>query len=209
MQETCAAEASESLPSLISDVAAICTPPPDPDGDGLLLDSELEIGEDSDVFLPLGRKPVQVRGSIDTIVQWKTTANTPTLEVVDFKTGGNASGGDPAQVLQQLTKPQLSFYALVIRAGLVDKAPDLPVSGVGYDMVRNKFKSMPVDDAFLDRAHGVYGALMDRARDGDYPLVPHPQGCPLMGRSYCDFQEVCRMRSEGLPDHAEEEGGES
>jgi hypothetical protein len=112
-------------------------------------------------------------------------------------------------VLKQLTKPQLSCYALAVRAGLVSKAPDFPVSAVGYDLVKFKRNSIPVTDELLDWAHGVYGTLMDRARDGDYALVPHPQGCPLMGRSYCDFQEVCRMRSEGLPDHAEEEGGES
>ena len=205
-----AADPSESLKQLIAAVKKEWSAPPDPAGDGLLLDSELKFGEGENAFLALGRKPVRVNGSIDTIVRWKTTANTPTLEVMDFKTGGDSSGGKPEQVLEQLTKPQLSFYALAVRAGLVNGAPDFPVSAVGYDMVKSKRHSIPVNDVILDRAKGVYGDLMDRARDGDYALVPHPQGCPLMGRSYCDFQEVCRMRSEGLPDHADaEEGGES
>jgi RecB family exonuclease len=209
VQAAFAEEPSESLKQLIVAAEAVWSAPPDPAGDGLLIDSELKFGEDEKALLSLGRKPVQVRGSIDTIIRWKTTANTPTVEVVDFKTGSTASGGSPEQVLKQLTKPQLSFYALAVRAGLVSKAPDFPVSAVGYDLVKFKRNSIPVTDELLDWAHGVYGTLMDRARDGDYALVPHPQGCPLMGRSYCDFQEVCRMRSEGLPDHAEEEGGES
>jgi len=210
VQKAFGEEPPESLKQLIAAVKEVWHPPPDPAGDGLLVDSELEFGEDETAFLSLGRKPVQVRGSIDTIVRWKTTANTPTLEVMDFKTGGESSGGRSDQVLEQFTKPQLSFYALAVRAGLVKGAPDLPVSAVGYDMVKSKRNSIPVNDVFLDQATGVFGTLMDRARDGDYALIPHPQGCPLMGRSYCDFQEVCRMRSEGLPDHAEvEEGGDA
>ena len=42
----------------------------------------------------------------------------------------------------------------------------------------------------------------DTARDDSYPLLPHPDGCPVRGArgAYCDFADVCRMRASFAPE---------
>jgi hypothetical protein len=202
-------EPSESLKALIDEVASVWTPPPHPDGDGLLLDAELAFGKETPAVLPLGRSPISVNGFIDTIIEWKTAQDDPTLEVVDFKTGGVKSGGNSKQVKLWLTKPQLSFYALSIRAGLVEGLSDRRVSAVGYDMVREKSHTISVDDEFLDGVQQNFGVLVDRARDGDFVPISHPQWSPYPGGHQCDIVDALRIRLEGLPDHAEEEEDES
>ncbi len=49
----------------------------------------------------------------------------------------------------------------------------------------------------LGRVKGALGQLLDRARDGSFPSLPHPAGCPVLAERgvYCDFAEVCRIRA--------------
>jgi RecB family exonuclease len=199
----------KSLQVLIDKVDSIWKPPPHPDGDGLLLDAELPFGKEGSAMLPLGRKPMDVNGFIDTIIEWKTTLNDPSLEIVDFKTGGPKSGGNSKEVSVWLTKPQLSFYALAIREGLVEGTGGRPVSALGYDMVRKDSFTIPVKKEFLDEAQRVYGALVDRARDGDFVPIPHPQWSPYPGGHQTDIVDALRIRPDSLPDHAQDEEDES
>jgi hypothetical protein len=42
------------------------------------------------------------------------------------------------------------------------------------------------------------GALLGRCtHDGDFPLLPHPDRCPLSAArgAYCDFEDACRHRA--------------
>jgi RecB family exonuclease/plasmid stabilization system protein ParE len=194
VREALARDLPQQVLDLIDAAAREWTAPPHPDGDGTVIASEASF--DPPAALLLSRSLVPVRGSIDAIVKWRTVDDTPELEVRDFKTGGATSGGTKEEVLQTFTRPQLAFYALAVRSGLVTGAEGLPVRRLGYDMVRTKEPTnMMIDGEALDRAAETFGELLDRARDGDYPLAPHPTACPLTGSGFCDYLEVCRLRT--------------
>ncbi|GDX78291.1 hypothetical protein LBMAG42_01020 [Deltaproteobacteria bacterium] len=167
-------------------------------GDGLIIAAEdgAAFGGASDpAAMTLGRGGIAVTGTIDAIVEWLAPAAEAGLEIVDFKTG-KAPPGNAAKVLESFAAPQLTFYALAARHELVAAARGKPVRRVAYDMVVS-LKNMRHDlvGDVLDRAEATYGALLDRARDGDYPLAPLHDSCPLTGKGYCDFKEACRLRA--------------
>ena len=195
-------EPPAALHELIDAVAEAWSPPPHPDGDGLLLGAELSFGRESVASLQLGRAPIAVSGSIDTVVERKSAASTPTLEIFDYKTG--KTGGNHKQVKIWFTKPQLSFYALAVRARLVSDLADYPVNRLGYYMVRENMITIPVEASFLDAAEEYFGRLVDRARDGDFVPISHPEWSPYSGGHQNDIFDALRIRPDGLPDHAEE-----
>jgi hypothetical protein len=204
---------SEDLPAevleLVDRVADAWRPPAHPEGDAVLAAAEAGFGIDAPAKLQLGSAEIPVRGSVDAVIRWRTALDDPHIEIVDFKTGGAASGGTPAEIVETFTKPQLPFYALVARADLLPASGGLPVRGLRYDMVRPKDDTpVPVDEAVLDRANEAFGELMDRARGGDYPLAPHPLACPLTAKGYCDFQEACRLRAVPPPPDEDTQDGD-
>ena len=84
-----------------------------------------------------------------------------------------------------------------------------PVSALGYDMVREDSFTIPVNEEFLDEAQRIYGALVDRARDGDFVPISHPQWSPYPGGHQTDIVDALRIRPDSLPDHAKDEEDES
>ena len=188
------------METLIAMAAAAWVPPPDALGDALVVGVEAKFDAESPTALSLGARPVRVKGSIDALVRWRR-GGTGSIEIVDFKTGKAGSGGDKRDVLGTLTKPQLPFYGLVVRAGLIPVTDGAPVRALSYDMVSlNKDTRMEIEDEALDRASFTFGALLDRARAGDFPLAPHPASCPLVGgKGYCDLRDACRLRALPTP----------
>ena len=205
-----AAEPIELLQSMIATAKEMWSPPPHPEGDGVVLDSEVPFGKNPAAYMSLGREPIEVSGFIDALVEWKTAEDTPSLGVVDFKTGGEKSGGNVKQVKHWHTKPQLNFYALAVQEGLVEAPSGLKVSKIGYDMVKLcKEKSIPVDEDHLNESLQTYGTLIDLARDGDFVPIAHPEWTPYQGGHQSDIFDALRIRPDGLPDHAEDDEDKS
>ena len=61
-----------------------------------------------------------------------------------------------------------------------------------------------------ERARTVLGRLLDLARDGFYPALPHPDACPLFRErgAYCDFRKMCRVRPTFGPDEEDPDSDE-
>jgi hypothetical protein len=199
------------------------------EGIGYAADGDLEVVEPEFVFgamphvdkpkpplqLRLGRGRVEVYGRIDSVVRRHGSGNFKgtRYRIVDFKTGKSKSV--IAAAVATLLQPQLMLYALALDAiGPVGTGHPKPaeVEDVGYDGVRTaKLPHAAVTPEITERAREVFGAVLDSARDGFYPMLPHPQGCPLMAYAgaYCDFEDICRMRPAFGPDEkTEEEDGE-
>jgi len=175
-----------------------------PDGDMEIVAAELAFGlpgGKEPTFLQMGRSKIAVSGSIDAIAQRQGTpglAVSP-CKVIDYKTG--RTKGVPAKLLDNLLDPQLAFYAIVLEGAqhLLTRKDGRPlrVEAIERDGVRAlDMKEVAFGETDRERVHKVLGALLDHARDGSYPLIPHPQGCPLLKPfgTYCDFQEICRLR---------------
>lgn len=150
--------------------------------------------------LLLGREAVPVRGFIDVVARRDTTEGSSRTEVQigDFKTNYSAPGTID-QITRSLVRPQLLLYAL---AKIADDS-DETVTSVTYDWVRKATHiTTHLDEPTLERARDTFGALLDRGRDGSWPLLPHPDGCPALGTrgAYCDFAAVCRLRSTFSPE---------
>lgn len=151
--------------------------------------------------LPLGARPLLVNGEIDLVVHRRgppgLVAGTR-YRVIDFKTG--SSPGPASRVIEELTQPQLMFYALAVEALppiVSTHATPVQVESVAFDLLRYlEHPVMPVSREALVRANATIGALVDRARGGRYALVPHPDMCPLLNRhsANCDYAESCRLR---------------
>ena len=178
-----------------------------PGGDLEVVAQELEFGEsDSDGWsgkrleLELGDKPLAVRGRIDAVVRrlGKSQAS-GAYRVVDFKTGKTKVEMKPA--VASFVQPQLVLYAMALEK-LRQSEPegDTPprVEMVAYDDVRNlQGPEAPFDDDTRMRARAALGAVLDHARVGAYPPRPHSAVCPIAEDygAYCDFGDVCRVRS--------------
>ena len=153
--------------------------------------------------LRLGRVPIPVRGSIDAVLRRRGSASDGGFEIRDFKTGrgGSVKPGDQAE---RLLLPQTALYGLVAgaleRVGKV-KGP-IRVERLTLDYVEDKERQEEVPAGGMDRIAGVLGKLLDRARDGSFPSLPHPRGCPFLAEfgAYCDFGEVCRLRAGYSPE---------
>lgn len=178
----------------------------DPQGDLTVEALELAFGELGDgvpappLALRLGRRDFAVRGKIDLVVRRRGDGSVrgTAYRVVDFKTGGSARTEE--EIKDTLLKPQLAFYALALQAlAPLDPAhpPPFAIERGELDYVRQKkVVSVELGPAVLGRAQEVFGALLDRARAGSFPLAPHPQACPLLAKrgAFCDFSELCRLR---------------
>ncbi len=170
-----------------------------------------------DVKLELGAGTVPVRGRIDQLV---AVANQPRtlLCITDYKTGRAPEGWSFRRKLLELAEPQLLVYALVMhevqgRSDLPESLRDAAVASVGWDHVKRTFKeperrgvldvpdtAMCIDTAVLDWARDQLGRLLDRAREGRWPLRPREDTCPQLrqrGHDHCAFAAACRLR--GLP----------
>jgi RecB family exonuclease len=171
---------------------------------------ELPFGAQPDGAAPplelrLGRERLPVRGKIDAVVRRRGdgAVRGTAYRVVDFKTGRSTPGEEDLD--DTLLRPQLAFYALVLEAvGPLEPSHPSPVAieQGELDFVRlKKVLGAPLGPLVLRRAERVFGALLDRARDGSYPLVPHPKACPLLSTrgARCDFFELCRLRALRLP----------
>jgi len=180
----------------------------DVSGDRRVVGLELQFGTlgrddtHAPLTLALGREPIAVRGFID-LVDAREPAD-GRLRVSDFKTG-RSRPGTPLQMTHSLVRPQLPLYALALRE--LGELPGVPApvrpEALAYDCVQTlELIEEQVDDEVLDHAAATFGALLDRARDGSYPLLPHPDGCPIRGAkgAYCDFAEVCRLRDTFAPE---------
>ena len=153
--------------------------------------------------IDVGREPLPVRGFIDLVVRHRgAEGRTGTCyQVIDFKTGKNRP--HVSEIIQQVTEPQLAVYALALEALAPREpkhSPPVRVTRVELDFLRDRPVPAWVDEEQRKRWREVLGGVFDRARDGSFPPLPHPDGCPLaryMG-AYCDFAEVCRMRPESF-----------
>ena len=180
-----------------------------PGGDLQVFDVEHRFGRPWDqpevppLFVQLGRKPIEVRGYIDALVRRAGPSEHPSrLRIVDFK-AGRGRPGSIAQVRDSLVRPQLAFYALATET-LGDEFGTVgPPEFLEYDRVRELSQvEAPFDAAGLERARTSIGDVLDRGRDGDWPLLPHPDGCPIRNNGYgwCDVQDMCRMRPSFAPE---------
>jgi hypothetical protein len=164
--------------------------------------------------LPLGREPVAVRGSIDAVLRRRGHQSEPGFEIRDFKSGSKGSAVLPGDQAVLLLLPQTALYALVAeRLGHVGKAKEqVRVERLNLDYVQGNEKLEPVAPDRMNQVATVLGKLLDRARDGSFPSLPHPRGCPFLAEygAYCDFGEVCRIRPGYAPEPPPEEptGGE-
>jgi len=165
------------------------------------------------ISLPLGRADVRLVGRIDRVAVLPTQHG-PLLEVTDYKTGRPPAVWAFQRDVIDLVDPQLLVYAAVLQhAG--DALPE-PLRGarvaiVAWDHVRHTYARptrrdalevpdtrLLVDTSLLDRARHALGALLDRARDGQWTLRPRGDTCPQLqqfGHDYCPFVGACRLRA--------------
>jgi len=184
------------------------------DGDLIVVAGEHPFGEitstNKPISLRLGRGPMPVRGSIDLVLLHRGAdgSDGTAYQVVDFKTGKLGKTVSCAAV--SVVEPQLALYALALEAmAPIDPKHPAPVrvTAAELDYLRDRVAQVWVDEPQREHWRTVLGAVLDRARDGLYPPLPHPDGCPRLARysAYCDFSEICRQRADFRSDAAEEE----
>ena len=179
----------------------------DPSGDLEVIRGELAFGTmprdlsaGKPLTLELGGQALSVRGSIDVVLRRKGpgASATPGLEVRDYKTG--AKSGTPADLVENLTRPQLAFYALVLEnaareiLGLENPGH---VERIALDYVKkNELVASDVSTDVLVSVRKGLGEVLDLARSGLFPPLPQADTCPLLKSrgAYCDFSDVCRLR---------------
>ncbi|MBK9388590.1 MAG: PD-(D/E)XK nuclease family protein [Planctomycetes bacterium] len=179
------------------------------DGDLEVVGLEVAFGRARDdgepLWLRLGEERVEVRGSIDVIDRRHGIVPDAgaRYRVGDFKTGGSA--GTAKQIASSLVRPQLTLYALALEErGPLEGHPRPAVTEeLYYDQVRSLGRTVvPLDQPTLEHARRTLARALSRPRRGSWPLMPHPDGCPLRGvrTAYCDFQEICRLRGSFAPE---------
>ncbi len=190
----------------------------DATGDLEVVGTEVRFGDMPDedgnkgppLSLRLGRAAVPVRGSIDLVLRRRgRNGSGNALRVRDYKTG--SLSGKTEHLAVNLLRPQLALYALVVEAageellgkGAVGEVEHLMLDHV--KVLKTLQTSVGPDD--LARVKTALGQLLDRARDGSFPSLPHPAGCPMISDrgAYCDFPEVCRIRARYEAAEADEE----
>ena len=203
------AEVKKSVKKLCDAAAAVfgcaeCAP--DGDLEVVKCEHDLAIG----VTGPATAKPLQFRlgsglvaihGRIDAVIRREGVGKRKgtTYRIVDFKTGRWAPTGD--QVFPSLIQPQLPFYALALAAAGPVRDGDRPpvvVEWIGYRAPRVPAEfSGPWSTEMAEHAAAVFGEVLDQARAGFYPLVPHADACPAKKYkgAFCDFRELCRLRT--------------
>jgi RecB family exonuclease len=189
---------------------------PSPLGDDRVIAAEVPIGgaDGSAGTMKLGDHGLVVRGRIDALVLHEgPTVGKRGWIVLDHKTKTSPTEQD---ALTSFVSPQLAFYALAVGQGLAQPKDDphrarLPVVGVCADPTSQADKELvrwPFVPEDADRATRAFSALLDRAKEGAFPLWPHPSSCRLESRAYCDFAEMCRRRAHAFATLPETEGAE-
>jgi len=210
-------EVREAVDALLAAAAPrLAMPDYHPKGDLEVVATELAFGDietngkrGNPMMLPLGREPIPVRGSIDAVLLRRGSSSESGLEIRDFKTGGKGGAVEAGDQAERLLLPQTALYGLVAsrleRLGKL-KGP-VSVERLTLDYVEAKERKEDIPAGGMDRIAGVLGTLIDRARDGSFPSLPHPRGCPFLVDygAYCDFGEVCRIRDGYAPDAPAEE----
>lgn len=168
--------------------------------------------------LQLGDEPVRMRGAIDRILL-VGLPNEPLLRIGDYKSGKNApSLKDGLRSLLDLRRPQLVVYALVLRQAVAEGVLPAPfanstVATVGWDHLRatrlvreqlvlsDPLDRYLLDGITLDLLGRALGALVKRARSGDWLLSPRADTCPRLkswGHDHCPYADACRFRANPL-----------
>jgi RecB family exonuclease len=141
---------------------------------------------------------IRLSGQVDAVTRFSDG----TYEIIDFKTGQTTLRESDA--LHRLLSPQLPLYALAASQGHVPGVPaGSTVRAVTVDRVRSdqgEGQSIDLQRAAvsLPQFGKRLGALLIRCtHDGDFPLLPHPDRCPLSAArgAYCDFEDACRHRA--------------
>jgi hypothetical protein len=166
--------------------------------------------ESAPLQLKLGRKTIQVRGFIDLVLhhQGADPGDGAAYQIVDFKTGKTVTRLH--RITDSVIEPQLAMYTLALEAlnpiGSGQRGP-VRVTAAELDYVRAKAVQVWMDEPQRQHWRKVLGAVLDHARGGFFPPLPHPEGCPLLTerQAYCDFAEICRFRPDYQPSQGEEE----
>lgn len=167
------------------------------------------------ITLQLGDEPVDARGAIDRILL-VGLPDEPLLRIADYKSGRSAPAFKTGhQMLLDLRRPQLVVYALVVRQAvrqgrLPEAFANSTIATVGWDYLRATrhvreqlqldapLDRYLLDDTSLDLLARALGALVKRARSGDWLLSPRPDTCPKLkgyGHDHCPFADACRFRA--------------
>ncbi len=183
-------------------------------GDLIVVAGEHPFGEITDksepMSLKLGRGLIPVRGSIDLVLLHRGAdgGKGTAYQIVDFKTG--KTGKSASLAATSVVEPQLALYALALEAmPPIDRKHPGPVrvTAAELDYLRDNVAQVWVDEPQRKHWRTVLGAVLDHARDGFYPPLPHPDGCPMSAvySAFCDFSEICRQRAGFRSDAGEEE----
>lgn len=171
------------------------------DGDLEVVAIEKEIGRrDAPLTVPLEGATLKLHGRIDALARRQgEEGSAEAHRVIDFKTGRRPP--KPEELVASLLKPQLALYGLALEA----EDPPLTIDSLEIDQVGVSKRTLaPFTEAEKEHARRTFGGLLALGRQGRFPLAPHPDGCPHLGRAYCDYQEICRLRAATGPDTEEE-----
>jgi len=109
------------------------------------------------------------------------------FRVIDYKTGSHPPGGD---VLSGLAS-QLPLYAMAVER-LLGEGGDRHFDGAGYwSLPKDGYKGIKFKgdwSAYRDRLERFILALVDKLREGTFPIFSQKKDCP----KFCDFPSVCR-----------------
>ncbi len=127
------------------------------------------------------------------------------LDIIDFKTWK----GGPKRVkdgLARRTLPQVALYTLVAKAAIdrgsfgVGATKDTAIRA-GFDFLREPKDAglclRRESELDLPGLQALWSQLLERARHGDFALVPHADVCPVVNPpgDYCAFASLCRLRA--------------
>ena len=110
------------------------------------------------------------------------------FRVIDYKTGSHPSKGD----VQSGLASQLPLYAMAVER-LLGADGDRHFDGAGYwSLPKDGYKGIKFDDwsAYRDRLESFILALVDKLREGTFPVFSQKKDCP----KFCDFPSVCRCK---------------
>ena len=110
------------------------------------------------------------------------------FRVIDYKTGSHPGRIDVHSGLAS----QLPLYAMAVER-LIGEEGEHHFDGAGYWSLKGDgYKGLKFDDwsAYRDRLERFILALVDRLREGEFPIFSQKKDCP----SFCDFASVCRCK---------------
>jgi len=154
-----------------------------------------------------GIEPVQVNGAIDRL-RILGDSQRALADIADYKTWSGKADVRARKELGFKVLPQVGVYALVLRQAHRDGWAPVPQGTQKLD-VRGGFDFLKMADdkgvfrkaeADLDLAglEALLANVVGRARQGQFPPLPHAHTCPKLqshGKGdYCHFADVCRFR---------------